>query len=342
MAVWLVRAGQRGERQDFALDEGLAVVGWDTIPDLTQFKTRDNLETFYTKLEPNHKPSRIRNWVGQLWAFANKIQIGDLIVLPLKGRSAVAIGRGTGPYQYESSAPSGAKHRRPVKWLTEDMPRSRFDQDLLYSLGAYMTVCQIKRNNAEQRIKAIVEGKAALIAKLKPEDGDDAIEATDDVAPPNLKDFSVNQIRTHIGQKFAGHRLADLVNAVLVAQGYQTEVSEPGPDGGVDIIAGRGPMGFDPPRLCVQVKSGNGQQDVKVLRELKGVMKDFGADQRLFIAWGGFKRTATADAKRTFFEIRLWDADDLVEAVLRHYDQFSEDLKADLPLKRIWTLVQEE
>ncbi|MBC8106986.1 MAG: restriction endonuclease [Anaerolineae bacterium] len=99
---------------------------------------------------------------------------------------------------------------------------------------------------------------------------------------------------------------------------------------------------FDPPRLCVQVKSGSGQQDVKVLRELNGVMQEFGAEQGLFIAWGGFKRTVLADARRTFFNIRLWDSEDLVDAVLRHSDQFSEDIKADLPLKRIWTLVQED
>ena len=31
----------------------------------------------------------------------------------------------------------------------------------------------------------------------------------------------------------------------------------------------------------------------------------------------------------------------LVEAVLVHYEKFEEELRADLPLKRIWTVVQE-
>ena len=128
----------------------------------------------------------------------------------------------------------------------------------------------------------------------------------------------------------------------LEAQDYRTAVSDPGPDGGVDIIAGRGPLGFDPPRLCVQVKSSTSPLDVKVLRELKGVMKDFGADQGLLVAWGGFKRTVIAEARRAYFEIRLWDAGNLLNAALSHYDRFSEDLRAELPLKKVWTLVPED
>ena len=56
-------------------------------------------------------------------------------------------------------------------------------------------------------------------------------------------------------------------------------VSPPGADGGVDILAGKGPLGFDPPRLVVQVKSQDAPVDVGVLRELQGVMHQFNADQ---------------------------------------------------------------
>lgn len=35
MAVWLVRAGEKGEMQDFALDSSVAVIGWDDMPDLS-------------------------------------------------------------------------------------------------------------------------------------------------------------------------------------------------------------------------------------------------------------------------------------------------------------------
>jgi len=36
MSVWLVRAGKNGEREDFALENGVAVIGWDELPDLAR------------------------------------------------------------------------------------------------------------------------------------------------------------------------------------------------------------------------------------------------------------------------------------------------------------------
>ena len=101
-------------------------------------------------------------------------------------------------------------------------------------------------------------------------------------------------------------------------------------------------MGFDAPKLCVQVKSGAGATDVKVLRELRGVMQDHGADQGLLVSWGGFTRALEAEARRQFFGTRLWDADDVLEMILDNYADLSDETRADLTLKHIWVLVSEE
>ena len=41
---------------------------------------------------------------------------------------------------------------------------------------------------------------------------------------------------------------------------------------------------------------------------------------------------------RQFFLVRLWDQDELIQELLDHYDALSADVKAELPLKRIWSL----
>jgi len=64
------------------------------------------------------------------------------------------------------------------------------------------------------------------------------------------------QIVAHIQSRYTGHGLTRLVDAVLRADGWVTRVSPPGPDGGVDILSGRGSPGLDQPKLCVQVLSG--------------------------------------------------------------------------------------
>lgn len=340
MAVWLVRAGRYGQNEDFAIDRGRAVIGWDGLPDLSEVDTREKLTELMREAYPDASNYKLGNYVGQVWAFKSRIQPKeDLVVLPLKTRSVIAIGRPTGPYEYCAENPEGARHTRPVEWIRTDIPRTAFDQDILYSLGAFMTVCQIRRNKAEERIKAVLEGREQLPPGATEETSD---EEAGPVAGIDIEELAGDQIRTFISQKFRGHELARLVGLVLQAQGYQTRISPAGPDGGVDVIAGRGPMGFDPPRLCVEVKSSDSPVDVGVLRELQGVMRNFGAEQGLLVSWGGFKQSVLKEARQLFFEIRLWDAGDLVKVLLEHYDRLTDELQAELPLKRIWTLVQEE
>ncbi len=332
-----MRAGRNGERQDFALENNVVVAGWNEAPDLRPFESKDAVKLSLAEASPDAKPNRLSNWAGQLWAFAKRIQVGDLVLLPLKGVDAIAAGTVSGPYRFDADAPSGARHQLPVKWLSKDLPRGRFDQDLLFSLGAFLTVCQITRNDAENRIRAVVAGKA-VASYARPQDLEPT-DAPESGIPHDIEGWAREQIRSLISRKFAGHALSQLVADILRAEGYQLHLSPPGPDGGVDIVAGKGPFGFEAPKLCVQVKSGDGQQDVKVVRELKGSMNDVGAELGLFVAWGGFKESVKKELRRDFFSMRLWDAGDLVDRVLIHYERLSDETKADLPLKRIWAPV---
>lgn len=339
MTFWVVRAGAHGERESFGLENNVAVVGWERVPDLVdRFSDRDKLKEYLTEEYPDEKPGRISSWVGQLWAFSRKIKVGDIVALPLKTRSVVAFGQVSGDYRYMSDAPDQAKHQRPVKWLNQDVLRSKIDSDLRNSLGGATTVFSITRNNAEERIRAFLE--LSPISAIAAKENDD--EGIGDVTVEDVQFQAENQIVDYIGRKFVSHHLTHLVAGVLDAQGYKVRESPPGPDGGVDIVAGHGPMGFEDPRLCVQVKSGDVQVDVSVLRQLQGVMKNYGVNQGLIVSWGGFKTSVVKDARQLFFEIRLWDQSDLVREIQKVYEHLPSEIQAELPLKRIWVLVVEE
>lgn len=264
--------------------------------------------------------------------FIHEIKKGDLVALPLKTQSAIVIGKVEGEYQYKQLA-DNIKHIIKVKWL-KTIPRSAFDQDLLYSFGALSTVCQISRNNAENRVEELLKEEDFLQdIDIEPEDVEETID---------IKESARDQIIKFIRRKFKGHNLARLVEAILQAQSYVTQKSSLGPDGGIDILAAAGLLGFNAPRICVQVKSSSSQINVKVLRELQGVMTKVRADQGLLVSLGGFTNIAIKEAKDAFFSMRLWDAGDLINEIFKHYDRFDDELKAELPLKRIWSLVVEE
>ena len=163
----------------------------------------------------------------------------------------------TGPYRYQH-VNTESRHTRPVHWLQRELPRTTFEQDLLYSFGAFMTVCNISRHDAARRkVVAVLEGKPdpgpsvplkSLTVSPSPTDESESIPDLSQVA----HDFRSSP-RSSRGSH--GHALARLVDAVLRADGWVTKISPPGPDGGVDILAGSGSLGLDVPRLCVQVKS---------------------------------------------------------------------------------------
>jgi restriction system protein len=337
MAVWLVRAGRRGEQEQIALDNGLVTIGWNEFPDLSGIENREAMAAFYREKNPDDSPSKAAMQVGQVWAFRERMKKGDLAVLPLHIQSAIAIGTIVGPYQYRSDLGSDVHHTRPVEWLQTDIPPTTFDPDILQSFRALMTVCQIKRNNAEERIKAILAGKPSPPPKLGEVEEDEDGEETFDI-----EQAARDQLLKYIQRKYVGHRLADLVDAVLQAEGYLTRVSPPGPDGGVDILAGSGPMGFSEPRMCVQVKSSASPADVNVLRGLQGILQNFRAKQGLLVSWGGYKSSVLREDRQSFFQIRLWDSGDLLKAIFKNYDKFPDQLQAELPLKRMWALVLEE
>ncbi len=342
--VFLVRAGKQGEDEDLALETGIAVIGFREVPTLVDAHSYEDVAKIVDSVFLDDKPRRRGNFTGQLWAFSVSMQVGDTVVLPRKLTSQIALGRVTGAYEYKKVG-NESRHTRPVEWVRLDVPRSVFQQDLLHSFGAFLTVCQVTRNDAAKRVAAVMNGQPDPGITSTPSthaagDGLGVNLELDEV--PDLEQTALDQIVARIQTHFAGHALAGLVAAVLSADGWMTKVSPPGPDGGVDILAGRGSLGLDQPRLCVQVKSQNSPSDVMVYRSLQGSMQSFKADQGLLVCWGGFTKSVLAEARQSHFSVRLWDAGDLVAAIFRTYERLPAEIQADLPLKRVWMMVPED
>jgi restriction system protein len=339
MALWVVRAGSHGEQQETAINERVVCHAWNELPDYSRVSSKEEMREVYATTYPRAGEKQVISGLGQVWRFARDIQIGDIVALPLKTESAFQFGRVTGEYQYRKLAPN-VMHTRSVVWLNT-VPRSAFPKDILFSMNSALTVFRVYRNDAEARVSKI-------LASLKP-GGDAPLDEpgiNSDQIPEeeelDLEETARDEILKAIEAKFKGHGLAHLVGAVLRAEGYKTVVSPAGPDGGVDILAGKGPFGFDQPRLCVQVKSGSGPEGQATFNGLLGVVSKFDSEQGLIVSWGGFTNPVKKDAQKDFFKIRLWDQGNLVDAILQNYERLDAEVKAELPLKRIWVLVDDQ
>jgi len=339
--LWLVRLGRHGEQEAHALDKSELVLGFH-VGDLGPAKDRDAILKVVEQAMPGQKPKTHLNFAAQLNQFSNTIQKGDLVVVPLKTAPKIAFGEITGP-----CTPTADGHpMRPVRWLKPDVPRDVFRQDLLYSFGAFMTVCEISRNDALHRVEAMLKTgrdpgyESGVAAPPRPPASPEAPTAEE--ADVDLDEIARDQIERRVASAFTGHNFTRLVAEILKAQGYIVNVSPPGADNGIDIVAGRGALGFEAPRLVVQVKSGNVVADQPTLQALIGSVQDTHADQGLLVCWGGYKRSVEQRRNELFFRIRLWGRAETLDALFEVYDRLPEEFRAELPLRRTWMLVPED
>lgn len=341
MTLFLARGGKFGENENYFLENNVICMTWGELGkvDLTKAKTQENLKKVLFENYQDDSKNTIYNWSAQIWTFLDKMQIGDLVVMPLKNKGKIAIGKIESNYVFDTKKLPHS-HFRKVKWLKKDILRTDFDQDLLYSFGAFMTFCEISRNDAQKRVENFVKNgfvKKNTVKELKNIDSSIEIEGQVD-----LEQNSKDQIAKLILRKFKGDRLESLVENILRAKGYFTYQSPGGSDRGVDVLAAKGDLGFESPRICVQVKSG-GVMGRDIIDRLSGTMNKVGADFGLLVSWEGFKSTVDKEERQSeFFKIRLWEQKDLIEEFLKNYDKLDEEIKSEIPLKKIWVFTDND
>jgi restriction system protein len=156
MALWLVRAGSQGERENFNFEHNVVAAGWARLlRDLSEVRMPQDLGPVLLEIYPTESVYTRGNWKGQLWFFVAEMQTGDLVVTPLKERPYVAVGEITSPYFYvENNDPDYVHLRKIKKWV--EIPRDLFDDDIDVQLKAPLTIRLIRCVNAEKRVRKLI------------------------------------------------------------------------------------------------------------------------------------------------------------------------------------------
>jgi restriction system protein len=254
----------------------------------------------------------------QLNALVNEMQPGDLVLCSLPGGDRFGIGQ-VGPGLLED--PDG-RPARSVRWLCDPVPRDSVMSDLLTVTGAFVPLTEISRPGALDRIRGLIrDGR---------DPGPVGVHLSGPTSIEAIITAETARIRDRIGAVFTGHAMAELTGALLRAQGLSVQVGTPGPDGGVDLIAGGGPLGLAPPRLVGQVKSGLQVAGDETLQALIGNLHASGADAALIVSWSGLTRQARARALSMGFRVRVWDASDIVRLFLELQDRLPSQLRSQV------------
>ena len=167
-------------------------------------------------------------------------------------------------------------------------------------------------------------------------------EASEDILLDAFEDQARNGIVEQI-RKMGPGDLEQLVAALLRGMGYHTPVvASGGPDGGVDVLAYRDPLGAASPRLKVQVKhrtQSAKQSPENELQSLNGLLTE--GEIGVFVATAGFTSNARKFVRTTSKHLEMIDMDRLIDLWREHYDALADEDKALLPLRRIAFLDRE-
>lgn len=326
-SVWVVRHGKHGEDETEALSRGLAIIGWEDMGAFEGVTDYEEIRHIVAGRAPNDTAPQVAATARQLFAFACKIQEGDMVVLPLKSEwGEIAVGDVTGGYGWQRL--SGVdRHVRLVDWSESRVLREDLPAGLRRSISSPPTVYRVGWTGAANHLEALLKGRAPS----------ETIEAESSAEPPVAVDPR-EEILDYIREKFRAEEMERLVAAVLQAQGYVTRFTPKSHDGGIDVLAGRGPFGLEGPRFVVEVKARQESAGIATLRGVRDAMSQLEADHALIVSWSGYSKDVEQERRREHFRIRLWNADDLLDALLDVYDKLPETLRKELPLKQVWTL----
>lgn len=326
--MWMVR-GEGGQRYDDFRDRNVVAIGFGQLSAMVKpGMSRKQLITACARAMPAVKRGALIAQASQVWRFVNEIAVGDNVVTYSPSNRTYLLGTVDGEACYHDAwVAEGQPLARSVKWAEEEIQRDSLSGPSKNSLGSTLTVFLVPDAVAADILA--VHGGTACGDEMTDLDDVSAEEIIDPLE--NVAELALERTKDLVS-KLDWEDMQELVAGILRAMGYRTQVSPAGPDRGKDIIASPDGFGFENPRIVVEVKHRSGQMGSQDIRSfLGGRHKD---DRGLYVSTGGFSKDAYYEADRANVPLTLWTLDNLVRALVDHYDNTDAETKRLVPLKR--------
>lgn len=319
---WMIRAGDHNELIPVWKDKGIASIGWPKLGNPKQYRTKDEMLAIANTVFAESKPNSRSSWVSQVWRFNREIKKGDRVITYYKEKREYMVGTVLEPHFYDESVGDPAyPNNIKVDWEEITVERDLLTQAAKNSLGSVLTVFRVDEWGSE--IENLIEHPFS--------DPNPTDEVEEDEIIEDLVGKATVMIQDKV-DKLDPWQMQELVGGLLRAMEYNVQVSPKGPDGGVDVLAYKDAFGFEKPIIKVQVKHRKSLTGAPEIQQLLGA-NPIDANS-LFVSTGGFTSHAEAVAKHN--SVRLVDLEELVDLVVKWYEQMPNDVRALLPLQKIY------
>jgi restriction system protein len=326
----MVRAGEGGYLADEFFERGFISIGWNDVGDLTSAATADDVRAAYTKAYPGAKPGEIGNAVAMIQKFRLVLKPSDHVVSYDPSRREYLVGKIVGDYTFKPGEIKDHSNLRKVEWIGRVL-RDRLSVPSRNTLGSTLALFSLPVDVwndiwAKLRSDTPPQGTTAERVEEEKEGIEESRKDTQERAHELIKDKLL---------QLDDSEMERLAAALLRAMGYKTRVSPKGPDRGLDVLASPDGLGFQEPRIKVEVKH---RQNTNIasqhLRSFIGGLRP--GDRGLYVSTGGFTKEAKYEAERSNNPVTLLDLDELALLIVDHYEAFDLEGRALIPLVRVY------
>lgn len=322
--AWIIRAGEGAYLADkFA--KGFVAIGWGDLGDLTKVQTMDEIREKYlaSGLEDTKAKGAASNDIAMIYKFRRGIKVGDWVVTYNREKRVYLLGKVKSDYLFNPTlVDSDHPHVREVNW-DYNISRDALKPTSKNSFGL-ATLVSVREDVLEDLL-AVAGKPAESVAQVSEESEEEDINLVFD-ARERIKDKII---------KLSEHQLPELVAAILRAMSFKTRISPKGADRGCDIFASPDGLGFQEPRIKVEVKhKPNTPIGAPDLRSFITTLRD--RDNGLYVSSGGFTKEAKYEAERASIPVTLVDLDVLANLVIERYSKFDLEGQILLPLVKIY------
>lgn len=326
----MVRAGRGGYvSDDFA--KGYIAIGWGKIGDLSSAAGVADIRDLYARAYPEAKAGEVGNAVAMINKFRSVMRVGDQIVSYDPARREYLVGKVAGDYLFDPGAVKDHPHVRKAEWVGR-VSRDRLRVRSRNTLGSTLTLFSVPEDvlaDVLDALHGLSQNKVEELADAAEQEREELEETREDTQARALELIKDRLLRLDAEQ------MEHLVAALLRAMGYRTRVTPKGPDRGVDVFASPDGLGFQEPRIKVEVKhrrnSAIGSQEI---RSFLGGLRP--GDRGLYVSTGGYSKEGKYEAERSNFPISLLDLDELASYVVTHYESFDLEGRALIPLVKVY------
>lgn len=234
--VWLYAPGEDAFLWDDCTKNGIMLIGWNRMGDLSELSSKDELDLAYDKAYPNGETSGTNSKLC-LWEFYNRIKVGDIVYVK-QGLTKI-IGRGVvaSDYIYDPTQET-FHHIRKVDWthignwdtqkhLKQKLPMKTLTdmskyQEWVESAKKIIGIEQEINNSPQTASNTDIEGHWWLVANpkywtFKDLKDNDTIEYTIRNSNGNLRHIASNFGQAKVGEIVIGYEATPTKSIVAIA-----------------------------------------------------------------------------------------------------------------------------